>query len=146
MRPCQVLLVEDNPADVRLLQVAFSEFKDAHVLHTAVDGHEALDFLYRRRNYADKPRPDLILLDINLPRIDGYGVLDTLKNEPELMRIPVIMLTSSTSRADVQKAYDHRANAYLQKPTDLGEYFHVVSEVTRFWLRVVQLPTSRHRS
>ena len=141
-RPCRVLLVEDNPADVRLLREAFNESTAEHELHTAMDGDEALDFVYRRAVHADKPRPDLILLDINLPKLDGYGVLDALKQEPDLRRIPVIMLTSSHSRADVLKAYDHRANAYLQKPTDLGDYFHVVSEVTRFWLGVVQLPAT----
>lgn len=136
-------MVEDNPADVRLLKEAFSESQDSHELHTAADGAEALDFVYRRSDHANKPRPDLILLDINLPKVDGYGVLDAVKGSPDLMRIPVIMLTSSDSRADVQKAYQHRANAYLQKPSDLSDYFHVVQEVTKFWLHVVQLPNTK---
>jgi chemotaxis family two-component system response regulator Rcp1 len=140
-RPWRVLLVEDNPADIRLLREAFSDERDPHELESVVDGAEALDFVYRRSHYADKPRPDLILLDINLPKVDGHGVLAAIKAEPELMRIPVIMLTSSDSQSDVMKAYDRRANAYVQKPLDVCDYFRVVSQLTRFWLDVVQLPS-----
>jgi CheY-like chemotaxis protein len=142
-RPYRVLLVEDNPADVRLLQEAFRESRDSHEIHIVEDGHEALDFMYRRFGYTDKPRPDLILLDINLPKLDGYAVLDAVKSEPEMMRIPVIMLTSSDCHADVMKAYNHRANAYIQKPSNIADYFHVAAEVTRFWLGVVELPPVR---
>ena len=142
-RPCRVLLVEDNPADVRLLQEAFRETPEPHEIHTAMDGDEALNFMYRRPGYADKPRPDLILLDINLPKLDGYAVLAALKSAPDLMRIPIIMLTSSDSPADILKAYSHGANAYVQKPSNIADYFTVAAEVMRFWMNVVQLPTGK---
>ena len=140
LRRCRVLLVEDNPADVRLMQEAFKETPDEHDLQTATDGEEALDMMFARRQYARTPKPDLVLLDINLPKINGHQVLEAMKGAPELMRIPVVMLSSSRSSDDVQKAYDHHANAYLTKPTDLYDYLHLVSEVKRFWCSVVELP------
>lgn len=142
-RPGRVLLVEDNPADMRLLLEAFREAPEAHEIHAVTDGDQALDFVFRRPGYSDKPRPDLILLDINLPKRGGHEVLDVVKGNSDLMKIPVIMLTSSDSGTDVMKAYGRGANAYVRKPTNLEEYFQVASQVTRFWLRVVQLPTGR---
>ena len=141
-RPCRVLLVEDNPADVRLLQEAFRESKEPHEIHTVADGEQAIEFVYRRNGYADKPRPDLVLLDINLPKRSGHDVLAAVKNEPKLRSIPVIMLTSSKSPKDITAAYDGHANAYLQKPTELAEYFDVVATVKQFWLDMVELPTA----
>jgi two-component system, chemotaxis family, response regulator Rcp1 len=141
-RPCRILLVEDNKAELRLLQEAFNESAEPLELHAVSDGEEALNFMYGRDSHAGKPRPDLILLDINLPKINGHQVLRNLKNEPDLKRIPVLMLSGSRSAADIYSAYDNHANAYLQKPSDLKDYFHLVSELKRFWLRVVALPAA----
>ena len=141
IRHCTVLLVEDNPADVRLLREAFKESNEPHEIHTAADGEEALAFVYRRDHHADKPRPDLILLDVNLPKRSGHEVLAAVKNEPGLRTIPVVMLTSSKSPQDVKTAYERHANAYLQKPTELAEYFDVVATLKQFWLHMIQLPT-----
>jgi two-component system, chemotaxis family, response regulator Rcp1 len=140
VRRCRVLLVEDNPADVRLMQEAFREAPDEHDLQTAVDGEEALDMIFARRQHADKLPPDIVLLDINLPKLNGHEVLQAMKSAPDLMRIPVVMLSGSRSNDDVLKAYDHHANAYLTKPTDLSDYLHIVAAVKRFWCSVVQLP------
>lgn len=137
---CRVLVVEDNPADLRLLQEAFRDLDVSHKIFPVQDGEDALDFLYRRNKHSDKPRPDLILLDINLPKVDGHKVLETLKSEPDLKRIPVIMLTNSGSDSDVLKAYDHHANAYIQKPTDMSDFFTIVQRVEHFWLNAVKLP------
>jgi len=136
----QILLVEDNPGDVRLLKEAFQECKIAYSLHTATNGEEALDFVFRRRHHADKPRPDLILLDINLPTMNGHQVLNAVKKAPQLKRIPVVMLTSSNSEADVNKAYDEYANAYVQKPSDLNDFFDLIGIIERFWFGAVRLP------
>jgi two-component system, chemotaxis family, response regulator Rcp1 len=134
--------VEDNPADVRLMQEALNESGVAHELHTTLDGEEALDFLYGRDPHAGKPRPDLILLDINLPKVNGHKVLGIVKNEPKLRQIPVVMLTSSDSLADIRAAYDSHANAYVRKPSEIGEYFNVVSQMKKYWTEIVALPTS----
>ena len=141
-RPCRILLVEDNKAEVRLLQEAFSEAADTTEIHTVHDGEEALNFVYGRDRYIGKPRPDLILLDINLPKLNGHQVLQRLKAEPDLKRIPVLMLTGSRSATDISTAYDNHVNAYLQKPADLRDYFHLVKELERFWLGVVALPAT----
>jgi chemotaxis family two-component system response regulator Rcp1 len=142
-RTCQILIVEDNAADVRLLKEAFRESDAPHQLHTVQDGDDALDFVFRRKKYANKPRPDLILLDINLPGKNGHEILSTVKSDPTLMRIPVLMLTSSASPVDVEKAYDHHANAYLQKPGELMDYFNLIAQIDQFWLHVVKLPPVR---
>jgi two-component system, chemotaxis family, response regulator Rcp1 len=115
-RRFRVLLVEDNPADVRLLQEAFNDSPEPYELHTVIDGEAAMDFVHRRNEHADKPRPDLVLLDINLPKRNGHDVLQEMKQTPGLVRIPVLMLTSSDSVMDVVKAYDHHANAYIANP------------------------------
>ena len=139
-RRFRVLLVEDNPADVRLLQEAFNESPEPYELHTVIDRDSAIDFVHRRNEHADKPRPDLFLLDINLPKRNGHHVLQTMKQTPGLVRIPVLMLTSSDSLSDIAKAYDHHANAYIRKPPELADYFKVVAAVKQFWLTIVQLP------
>jgi CheY-like chemotaxis protein len=139
-RHFRVLLVEDNPADVRLLQEAFSESPEPYELHTVMDGEAAIDFVHRRNEHAEKPRPDLVLLDINLPKKNGHDVLQVMKQTPGLIRIPVLMLTSSDSAMDIAQAYDHHANAYIRKPTDMSNYFKVVAAVKQFWLSIVQLP------
>ena len=138
----RVLLVEDNPADVRLLEEAFSESAEPYELHTVVDGEEALNFIHARNEHADKPRPDVILLDINLPKRNGHDVLKAVKGTPGLTRIPVLMLTSSDSVTDVTSAYDEHANAYIRKPSNIGDYFEVIAAIKQFWLSVVQLPPS----
>ena len=141
-RPCRVLLVDDNPADIRLLKEACTQFGSPIELHTVEDGEKALDFIYRRYKNADKPRPDIILLDINLPKINGQEVLRTIKDDPDLKEIPVLILSGSALIKDVRSAYDHHANAYLQKPSDLGDYFHLVSQLRHFWLQVAALPAT----
>ena len=139
-RRFRVLLVEDNPADVRLLQEAFNESPEPYDLHTVIDGEAAIDFVLRRNEHADKPVPDLVLLDINLPKRTGHDVLRTMKQTPGLIRIPVLMLTSSDSVMDVARAYDYHANAYICKPSEVGDYFRVVAAVKQFWLSIVELP------
>jgi CheY-like chemotaxis protein len=144
-RPFRVLLVEDNPADARLLSEAFKESPEPYELHNVADGEAAMDFVHRRNEHSDKPRPDLILLDINLPKRSGHDVLECLKEAPDLRRIPVLMLTSSDSVADVITAYDHHANAYIRKPTEIAQYFEVLAAVKQFWLRIVELPPRQGR-
>ena len=133
-----VLLVEDNPAEARLVSEAFRDFKRRHQLHAVSDGEAALDFLYRREGHSHRPRPRLILLDINLPKKDGFEVLRTIKTDPKLRRIPVIMLTGSNAVWDVTKAYDYHANAYLQKPTDIVDYLKLMQKIEEFWLCSVE--------
>lgn len=135
-----VLLVEDNPGDVRLTQEAFRQGDVACTLHVVDDGVEALDFCYQRGDHADAPRPDIILLDLNLPRKDGREVLAALKDHPELRRIPVIVLTSSAARADVTESYNHSANAYLTKPVDPEEFIDTIEAFSEFWLSTARLP------
>ncbi|MBP1988321.1 response regulator [Halolamina salifodinae] len=135
-----VLLVEDNPGDVRLTQEAFRQGDADSTLHVVDDGVEALDFCYRREAHADAPRPDIVLLDLNLPRKDGREVLAALKQDPDLCRIPVIVLTSSAARTDVAESYDHSANAYLTKPVDPEEFISTIDAFTEFWLSTARLP------
>ena len=138
--PADILLVEDNPGDVRLTQEAFKEGQITNTLHVVTDGVEALDFLYQRGEHADAPRPDIILLDLNLPRKNGDEVLEEINDDPERSRIPVIILTSSEAEEDIIKSYDHCANAYLTKPVGPEEFIDVVRSFKSFWLSVVRLP------
>ncbi len=138
--PFQILLVEDNPGDVMLTQEAFQEGKLVHNLSVAADGEEAMDFLCRRGVHADAPRPDLILLDLNLPKKDGREVLAELKTDPELRHIPVIVLTTSEAEMDVWNAYKLHANCYLTKPIQMSDFFRKIRLVEDFWLTVVRLP------
>jgi CheY-like chemotaxis protein len=140
IRPFQILLVEDNPGDVMLTQEAFQEGKLVHQLSVAGDGEEALDFLHQRGAHAGAPRPDLILLDLNLPKKDGREVLAELKNDPELRHIPVIVLTTSEAEMDVWNAYKLHANCYLTKPIQMNDFFRKIWLVEDFWLTVVRLP------
>ncbi|RDI72212.1 response regulator [Halopelagius longus] len=139
--PAEILLVEDNPGDVRLTQEAFKDGRIQNTLHVVTDGVEALDFLYRRGDYEDAPRPDLVLLDLNLPRKNGDAVLEEIRNDDELRRIPVIVLTSSTAHDDIVQSYDLCANAYLTKPVDPDEFISTIQTLERFWLSVVRLPS-----
>ncbi|MDG5817750.1 response regulator [Natronococcus sp. A-GB7] len=138
--PAQLLLVEDNPGDVRLTREAFKQGRIDNDLHTVSDGSDALDFLHQRNEYEDAPRPDLVLLDLNLPRKDGEEVLADLKDDPELQSIPVIVLTSSRAEEDIARSYELHANAYLTKPVDPDEFIETVRAFEKFWFSVVRLP------
>jgi len=140
-RPVEILLVEDNPGDVRLTREALKEGKVHNNLHVAPDGVEALAFLNREGKYADAVRPDLILLDLNLPRKGGREVLEVIKGEPSLRHIPVVILTSSQAEQDIARAYDLHANCYITKPVDLDQFITVVKSIEDFWFTVVKLPT-----
>ena len=135
-----ILLVEDNPGDVRLTKEAFKDGQIYNSLHVVTDGVGALDFLYQRGEYEDAPCPDLILLDLNLPRKNGDEVLEEINDDPDLSRIPVIVLTSSGAQEDVVQSYDLHANAYLTKPVDPSAFVEVVQSFKSFWLSVVRLP------
>ncbi|MBJ7600946.1 MAG: response regulator [Candidatus Nephthysia bennettiae] len=136
-----ILLVEDSPGDVRLTREALKEAKVANRLHVAPDGVTALDFLRRNGEHPEAPRPDLILLDLNLPRMSGREVLEAIKSDDELKRIPVVILTTSHDESDVLRAYDLHANCYISKPVDLDQFMTVVRTIEDFWLTVVRLPT-----
>ncbi len=137
-----ILLVEDNPGDVRLVQEVFQDGKIYNQLDVARDGEEALNYLHHRGLYQDTRKPDLILLDLNLPKKNGSEVLADIKADKDLMRIPVIILTASKAEEDIARAYNHHANCYLTKPIDLDQFINVVQEIKTFWLSIVQLPAS----
>jgi two-component system, chemotaxis family, response regulator Rcp1 len=139
-KPIEILLVEDNPGDVRLAVEALRDGKVANRLHIVEDGVEAISFLRREGRYADVPRPDLILLDLNLPRKDGREVLAEIKQDADLKRIPVVILTSSAAEQDVVQAYNLYANCYIVKPIDLDQFLKVVRSIEDFWLIVATLP------
>ena len=139
--PIEVLLVEDSPGDVRLTREAFKDAKVHINLNVASDGAEAMAFLGREGKHANAPRPDLILLDLNLPKKDGREVLAELKESPALKCIPVVILTTSASAADIQGSYQHHANCYITKPVDLEGFLKVVKSIDSFWLSVVRLPS-----
>jgi CheY-like chemotaxis protein len=139
----EILLVEDNPADVDLTQETLAYAKIRNRLHVVTDGEDALAFLRRQGRYREAIRPDLILLDLNLPRKDGREVLAELKADPELRSIPVVVLTSSDAEKDVVRSYDLGANCYVTKPVDLDQFASVVRAIEDFWFVVVKLPT-RH--
>jgi CheY-like chemotaxis protein len=135
-----VLLVEDDPGDVVLIREAFEFNKVHNALHVASDGVEALDFLYRRNGQEEAPRPDLVLLDLNLPRKDGREVLEEVKADPSLRTIPVVVLTTSEAEEDILRSYDLHANAYVTKPVDFDRFIEVVRLIDDFFVTVVKLP------
>jgi chemotaxis family two-component system response regulator Rcp1 len=139
-KPIEVLLVEDNPGDIRLTQEAFKEGKVRNNLHIATDGVEAMDFLKKVGDKSESPRPDLILLDLNLPRKDGREVLAEIKNDEDLKTIPVVILTTSRADEDILKTYRLHANCYITKPVDLEQFLNVVQTIENFWLTMVKLP------
>ena len=141
--PIEILLVEDNLGDMRLTQEALKEGKVYSNLHWAKDGVEALEFLQRRGKYQNAPRPDIILLDLNLPRKDGREVLEEIKTDDELKQIPVVVLTTSKAEEDVVRSYALHANCYVTKPVDLEKFIVVVQSIDRFWLTVVTLPPAK---
>jgi len=138
--PIRILLVEDQPADVRLTQEVLKDGKVANDLYVAGDGEEAMRILRREEGFEAHPRPDLIILDLNLPRMDGREVLTAIKSDPDLLRIPVIVLTTSNAERDVMHAYDRHVNAYITKPIDLAEFVSVVRSIEAFWLSFVRFP------
>jgi two-component system, chemotaxis family, response regulator Rcp1 len=140
VRPIEILLVEDNPADVRLTREALREGKVYNNLHTAQDGEEALRFLRRETPFERRPRPDLILLDLNLPRRDGREVLAAIKDDEDLKLIPVVVLTTSHAEQDIVRSYSLHANCYINKPVDLEQFIKVIAAIEDFWLSIVRLP------
>jgi CheY-like chemotaxis protein len=146
MRPIEILLVEDNPGDVRLTREALRDAKVANNLNVVTDGDEALTYLRslsRPGAQPDAPRPDLILLDLNLPRRDGREVLAEIKSDEHLKRIPVIVLTTSRSEEDILKSYDLNANCYISKPVEFGEFAQAIRMIEEFWFQVVTLPSDK---
>ena len=141
--PVEVLLVEDSPGDVRLTQEAFREANIAIHLHVASDGVEAMTFLKKQGGHAHAPRPDLILLDLNLPRMDGREVLAHIKEDENLKTIPTVILTTSEAEADIVKSYELQANCYLSKPVQLDAFESLVKSINDFWLTKAKLPRQR---
>ncbi|WP_040793760.1 response regulator [Nocardia paucivorans] len=142
-RPIDILLVEDDPGDELMTREAFEDNKIGNTLHVARDGQEALDFLYRQGEYADAPCPDLILLDLNLPKYDGRQVLEKIKADPELSHIPVVVLTTSAAEEDILRSYKLHANAYVTKPVDLDQFVAAIKQIDEFFVQVVRLPRAR---
>lgn len=138
--PITILMVEDNPADIRLTQEAFKENKISVNLHIAKDGVEAMDFLKKHHPYAKMPTPDLIILDLNMPKKDGREVLKEIKEDPLLKTIPVVVLTISQSEEDILLTYNEHVNCYIRKPLDLDKFIEVVKAIESFWLTIVTLP------
>ena len=135
-----ILMVEDNPADVRLTQEAFRDGKICNRLAIVKDGVEAMEYLRRHGKHASATRPDLILLDLNLPRKDGREVLAEIKSDPALMRIPVVVLTTSKAEMDIVRSYNLHANCYIVKPVDLDQFIDIIKSIDQFWLTAVTLP------
>lgn len=140
----KILLVEDNPADVRFTQEAFREAKVLNTLFVVPDGVEAMEFLRQEGKYANAERPDVILLDLNLPRKNGYEVLEEVKEDPRLKRIPIVILTTSEAEQDVLKTYNLHANCYITKPVGLDQFIDVVQTIENFWFTIVVLPPDIH--
>ena len=141
--PVEILLVEDNPGDERLTREVLKEGKVYSNLHWVRDGVEALEFLRRQGKHAKAPRPDIILLDLNLPKKDGREVLEVIKKDDQLKQIPVVVLTTSKAEEDVLRSYSLHANCYVTKPVDLDKFIIVVKSIDRFWLSVVTLPPGK---
>jgi CheY-like chemotaxis protein len=142
VRAIDILLVEDDPGDELITREAFEHNKLKNRLHVAHDGQEGLDFLYRRGQYEDAARPDLILLDLNLPKYDGRQLLEKIKSDPDLAQIPVVVLTTSSAEEDILKSYKLHANAYVTKPVDLDQFMRAVRQIDEFFVQVVRLPGS----
>ncbi|WP_342228610.1 response regulator [Mycobacterium avium subsp. hominissuis] len=141
-RAIDILLVEDDPGDELITREAFEHNKLNNRLHVAHDGEEGLNYLYRRGEFADAPRPDLILLDLNLPKYDGRQLLEKIKSDPDLGQIPVVVLTTSSAEEDILKSYKLHANAYVTKPVDLDQFMKAVRQIDEFFVQVVRLPSA----
>lgn len=142
MSVVEILMVEDNPADARLTEEALKEGLLCNRLHLARDGVEAMQFLRKEGAFSDAPRPDVVLLDLNLPRKDGREVLAEIKTDPDLKHIPVVVLTTSEAEQDIVKSYALHANCYVTKPVDLQRFIEIVRQIETFWLQIVKLPQS----
>lgn len=140
MKPIEILLVEDNPGDIRLAREALNECKVRNNLHVVEDGVEAMMFLRRQEGYAGAARPDVIILDLNLPRKDGREVLEEIKADSDLRLIPVVILTTSKAEEDILRSYSLHANCYITKPMDLTQFYKVVRSIEDFWFTIVKLP------
>jgi len=140
VRPIDILLVEDDPGDELITREAFEHNKINNILHVARDGEEGLDFLYRRGEFSEAPRPDLILLDLNLPKYDGRQLLEQIKSDADLCSIPVVVLTTSSAEEDVLRSYKLHANAYVTKPVDVDQFMSAVRQIDEFFVQVVRLP------
>jgi CheY-like chemotaxis protein len=145
VKPIKILLVEDNPGDVELACEALENGKFHNTLHVAKDGVEAMDFLRNKGAFSDAPRPDLILLDLNLPKKDGREVLSEIKSDPLLRSIPVVILTTSEAEEDVLKSYNLHANCYVTKPLNIDRFFKVVRAIKEYWMSIVVLPSNGKR-
>jgi two-component system, chemotaxis family, response regulator Rcp1 len=141
-RPVDILLVEDNPGDVRLTQEAFRDARIEVRLSVVMDGEEALNYLYRRGQYAEVTRPDIILLDLNIPKKDGREVLQEIKRDESLRYVPVVVLTTSNAEQDIVRTYNLNVNAYINKPVDFDRFFEIVQKIEEFWLMTAILPSS----
>lgn len=142
-KPIEILLVEDNPGDVRLTMESLYDARIHNNMIVASDGLEAMSCLRREGEYADATRPDLILLDLNLPRMNGFEVLNAIKEDPDLKRIPVVVLTTSQAEQDIIQSYNQYANAYVTKPVDLEQFVRVLKSIEDFWLEIVKLPNGK---
>ncbi len=144
-RPVEILLVEDNEGDIGLVEEVFEEGRINNNLNITEDGEEAMEFLRKEGEFANSPRPDLILLDLNLPKKDGREVLEEIKDDENLRRIPVVVLTTSKAEKDILKSYDMHANSYITKPVDFDQFIKVIKSIEDFWLEVVKLPEDKRR-
>jgi len=142
IKPIKILLVEDNPGDVRLIVEALRESKVIASIAVAKDGIEGLDMLHKRPPFEEESRPDLILLDLNLPRMDGREFLEVIKKSPDFKQIPVVILTTSSAEQDIVQAYKLHANCYITKPVDLEQFINIVQSIDDFWFSIVQLPNT----
>ncbi len=142
IRPVEILLIEDNPVDIRMTQEAFKDYRVANNLHSVTDGEAGMDFIYQRGEYTDAPRPDLILLDLNLPKKRGSEILNEVKADPKLRAIPVVVLTTSDLDQDIMGSYCHQANAFITKPIEFDDFVMMMQTIGDFWLTFVKLPSS----
>ena len=142
-KPVEILLVEDNEGDVGLVEEVFEDAKIRNTLHVAEDGEEAMLFLNKEKPFVNAPTPDIILLDLNLPQKDGREVLEEIKTDDKLKRIPVVVLTTSKAEEDIVRSYDLHANSYITKPVDFDQFIRVIKSIEDFWLEVVRLPSSK---
>ncbi len=140
LKPVEILLIEDNPVDIRMTQEAFRDYKVANNIYSVTDGEAAMDFIYRRGEYTDAPRPDLILLDLNLPKKHGSEILNDVKADPKLRAIPIVILTTSDLDEDMMGSYCHNANAFITKPIEFDDFVTMMRSVGEFWLTFVRLP------
>ena len=142
--PIEILIVDDNPGDVDLTKMALRDARIMNEVHTARDGAEAMRFLKRKGEYTTAMRPDLVFLDLNMPKVDGYKVLEQMKADAELRKIPVIVMSGSSAEADLARCYDAQISAYLVKPSNLDDYFSAIRSIKELWFHVVTLPPKSH--